>query len=66
MAKKTEEVKTEEVKTEATAPAITQDEVKATVYKLLIAKASDMLKGPDRVNDPHTMEAMATLYNAIK
>lgn len=65
MAKKAEEAKkTEEVKQET--KAITQEDVKAKVYEVLIAKASDMLKGPDRVNDPHTMEAMATLYNAIK
>lgn len=59
MAKKTEEAKAEP-------QGITAEDVKAKVYEVLIAKASDMLKGPDRVNDPHTMEAMATLYNAIK
>lgn len=40
--------------------------VKRWICELLSAKAQDMLKGPDRVNDPNTMRAMAELYNAIK
>ena len=47
-------------------PAITAETVKAKVLEVIQAKAEDMLKGPDRVNDPKIMEAMATLYNAIK
>lgn len=42
------------------------DTAKAKLYELIEAKAKDMLKGPDRVNDPKTIEAIATLYNAIK
>ena len=40
--------------------------VKRCICELLSAKAQDMLKGPDRVNDPNTMRAMAELYIAIK
>jgi len=55
-------------KTELTAvePTVTNETVKAKVLEVIQAKAEDMLKGPDRVNDPKIMEAMATLYNAIK
>jgi hypothetical protein len=42
------------------------DTAKAKLFELIEAKAKDMLKGPDRVNDPKTIEAIATLYNAIK
>lgn len=42
------------------------DTAKAKLFELIEAKASDMLRGPDRVNDPKTIEAIATLYNAIK
>lgn len=42
------------------------DTAKAKLLELIEAKASDMLRGPDRVNDPKTVEAIATLYNAIK
>jgi hypothetical protein len=47
-------------------PTITADTAKAKLFELIEAKAKDMLKGPDRVNDPKTIEAIATLYNAIK
>ena len=54
----TEAVVTEEVHNTDTA--------KAKLFELIEAKAKDMLKGPDRVNDPKTIEAIATLFNAIK
>ena len=56
--KTTEAVVTEE--------AHNADTAKAKLFELIEAKASDMLRGPDRVNDPKTIEAIATLYNAIK
>ena len=56
--KTTEAVVTEEVHNADTA--------KARLFELVEAKAKDMLRGPDRVNDPKTIEAIATLYNAIK
>lgn len=44
----------------------TMDTAKQKIIEVIEAKAADMLKGPDRVNDPKIMEAMATLYTAIK
>lgn len=47
-------------------PTIGLDDVKAAICEVLHSKAQDMLKGPDRVNDPQIMHAMAELYSVIK
>lgn len=47
-------------------PVHNADTAKAIIYELVEAKCADMLKGPDRVNDPHTMDAIARLMEAIK
>lgn len=46
--------------------AYTLDLAKEEIVKVIVAKTSDMVKGPDRVNDPNIMRAVAELYTAIK
>ena len=55
-----------EVKEVEQETAYTTDLAKEEIIKVIVAKTQDMVKGPDRVNDPHIMHAVAELYAAIK